>query len=268
MKRILASAVLLLGLVSARAQDYYIPRSNYKPVQSHSWKDSVHHVSYFFSFDMGVSVPMRDYGSRDTTHNFMIISPDSTHGKGFANVGFHTTLAGGVFVTPYMGFCVKIAYNENTFDETTLNGLINGRYTYTVNGNYDIWQFMGGFFGDFPLSKKSSLWVKGMVGLINADFPSFSIYNIPGLPYLSWDFTLQNANNLAYSLSLMYEQNISSNVSVIGTVSYSGAELNFPFMTYEFSGPYTNLPPPYTQHTPVTMSFGSLDFSVGLLFHF
>jgi len=268
MKRILLAIVLFFMLTPGKAQEYYIPRTNYKPVHSHSWKDSVRHISFFFSFDAGVSIPMRDYSSHDTTHNFMIISPDTTHGKGFANVGFHGSLAGGVFITPYVGFCVKIAYNQNSFDETDLNLLINGRYTYTINGDYSIWQFMGGVFGDFPLGKKSSLWVHGMIGLINVNFPSFSIYNLPGLPYLSWDFTLQNANNLAYSVSLMYERTISTNVSIIGTAAYTGSQLSFPNPTYEFSGPYYNLPPPYTQHTPVTMSFGSLDFSVGLLFHF
>lgn len=266
MKRIFCALILCSSL--CKAQEYYVPRSNYKPVHTHSWKDSAHHVSFFFSFGAGVSVPMRDYGSRDTTRNFMVIGPDSTHGKGFANVGFHGNMSGGIFITPYMGFCVKLAYNQNTFDETTLNVLINGQYTYTINGDYDIWQFMGGVFGDFPLGKKSSLWVQGTIGLINANFPSFSIYNLPNLPYLSWDFTLQNANSLAYSASLMYEQAISANVSIIATASYTGSELSYPFMTYEYSGPYTNLPPAYTQHTPVTMSFGSLDFSVGLLFHF
>jgi hypothetical protein len=271
MKKILLSAVLLFLLTRGKAQDYYIPRTNYHPKHIHTWKDSIPRITYFFSFDIGISIPMRDYGSRDTTHNFMIYGPDSTNGKGFANVGFHASVSAGIFITPSVGVCAKIANNVNTFDQSSLNLLVNGQYSYAINDNYQIWQYMGGIFGNFHLGKKSSLWVQGMVGLINANFPSFSIYNLPQKsfpPNLSWDFTFPDANDLAYSLSLTYEKPISFNVSLIATATYTGSELIYPTFTYSFSGPYTGLPQPYTQNTPITMSFGSLDISVGMLFHF
>lgn len=257
--------------ISCMAQDYYVPPSSYHPGRIHTWHDSTPRVSFFFSFDVGVSVPLRNYGSRDTTRNFMIYGPDSTHGKGFANTGFHGSISGGIFITPYMGFCVKIAYNQNTFDQSTLNLLVNGQYIYAINSDYTIWQFMGGVFGNLQVGKKSSLWVQGMAGLINANFPSFSIYNFPlniFPPNISWNFTFPDANDLAYSLSVSYEKPFSLNASFIATASYTGSELIYPTFTYNLSGPYSNLPPPHTQHTPMTMSFGSLDFSVGLLFHF
>ena len=251
-------ASLFLGLILfysvCRAQDYYRPPVSHQPRHNNGWKDSV---------------PMRDFGSRDTTRNFMIIGPDSTNGKGFANVGFHASANGGIFITPNFGVSLKIGYNENTFDDATLNLLINGRYDYTINNNYTIWQFMGGVFGNFPLGKKSSLWVNGMAGLINANFPSFSIYNMPNFPAdVSWNFTLPNANDFAYSFSIAYEKPISENISFTGTVSYTGSELAYPSLSWSLTGPYTQLPIYYTQHYPVTMSFGTLDFAIGLLFHF
>lgn len=274
MKRIFVSLFFALSsslFTYCKAQDYYVPSADHHHGHAHTWKDSLHRISFFYSFDLGVSVPLRDFGSRDTTHNFMIYGPDSTHGKGFANTGFHGSMSGGVFITPYMGLCAKIGYNENTFDETMLNLLVSGQYAYSINDNYSIWQFMGGVFGDFPLGKKSSVWVQGMVGLINVNFPSFSIYNLPQNifpPYVSWNFSFPNASDLAYSVSITYEKPISTNVSLTVTGSYTGSDLMYPTLSYTLTGPYSGLPISHTQDTPVTMSFGSLDFSVGLLFHF
>lgn len=268
MRRLLCAFILLASVCNG--QDYYMPPVNHHPGHGNNWKDSIKKAAFFFSFDMGVSVPFKDYASRDTTRNFMIIGPDSTNGKGFANAGFHAGFSGGFFLTPNFGLCAKVAYNQNSFDETTLNLLVNGNYSYSINDNYSIWQFMGGIFGNFQTGKSSSVWLQGMIGLINANFPSFSIYNLPQNlfpPYLSWNFTLSNASDFAWCVSASYEKAISENVSLLGTVCYTGSELVYPSLTYNLSGPYYNLPPPYTQNTPVTMSFGSLDFSVGLLFH-
>jgi hypothetical protein len=217
-----------------------------------------------------LSVPLKDFGSKDTARNFMVIGPDSTNGKGFANLGFHGSATGGVYINPQFGFCAKIAYNENTFDGSTLNTIINGNYTYSINSNYSIWQFMGGIFINLQTDKNSAFWFQAMVGDINANFPSFSIYNLPARqfpPYLSWNFTLPNANDLAYMVSIGYEKALSRNIGFMVTLSYTGSELVYPSLTYNFTGPYTNLPQPYTQHTAVTMSFGSVDFGAGLIFH-
>lgn len=267
MKKVFCALLLFSSLCNA--QDYYIPHAMHRPGQNHKWSDTTSKITYFFSFDLGVSIPMRDYGSTDTTHNFMIYGPDSTHGKGFAKTGFYGSISGGAFITPNFGVCAKIAYNENTFDESMINLLVNGQYNYTINDHFVVWQFMGGAFADIRIGKRASVWVQGMAGLIHANFPSFSIYNAYFFPpYISWNFSLPNANDLAYSASLSYEQPISANVSVMLTASYTGAELVYPTLTYNLSGPYYNLPPPYTQHTPVTMSFGSMNLSAGLLFHF
>ncbi len=267
MKKIIYLFILFSSF--CHAQDYY-----YQPVQPHQSnytkpKDTLRFKNYFFSFSIGLSLPVRDYGSRDTSRNFMIYGPDSSHAKGFANLGFHASINGGVFLTPHVGLAVKIAYNENSFDQNTLNTILNGNYSYSINGNYHIWQIMGGAFVNYRVDKESWLWVQGMVGLINADFPSFSILGLPVFPpQISWNFTLPNANAVAYSLSIGYEKAISQNVSFITTLTYLGAELSYPSLTYDITGPYTGLPLPYTQHYPVTMSFGSIDFSLGLIVHF
>jgi len=269
MRRLLCVFMLFSSVCSA--QDYYIPLSSHQLRHVSSYKDSLKKTSSFISFNLGISIPMQQYGEKTTSSNFMVIGPDSTNGKGFANVGFHGNMNGGIFITPSFGVCAKVAYNENTFDESTLNLLVSTtpstNCTYTINGNYSIWQFMGGIFGNIQLGKTTSVWVQGMAGLINANFPSFSIYNLPNLNYVSWNFTLPNAYNLAYSLSLSFEKATSQNVSLLATLSYTGAELIYPSLTYNYSSPYYIFPPPYTQNTPVTMSFGSLDISVGLLFH-
>lgn len=270
-KRSMSKKILLLLLLFSsicRGQDYYIPQTNhnYQPRQQNTYKDTNKKVSCFFSFDLGISQPLRDYGAKTTSNNFMIIGPDSTNGKGFANLGFHLSISGGIFITPNFGFCTKFTYNQNNFDADYLNLLTTGQCSYSILGDYGIYEFMGGGFGNFQLGKTTSIWVQGMVGLINANFPAFSIYNLPGYQYLSWNFNLTNSNAFVYSLSIGFEKGLSQNISLIGTVSYSGAELSF-IQTYYYSGPYTNLPPPYTQATPVTMAFGSLDFSAGLLFH-
>lgn len=205
----------------------------------------------------------------------MIWGPDSTNGKGFANVGYHGNMSFGAVLSPppgpvAFGICGKIGFDVNNFDEMTLNQLVNGAYTYSVNGNYTIWQFMGGAFADFQLGRTTSVRIQGMAGLINANFPSFSIYNLPVppfLPYLSWNFTLPDASDFAYSLSIDFEKGISKRTSIALTVSYTGAELSYPGLTYNFSGPYLGLPPAYTQNTPVTMAYGSLDITIGILFH-
>jgi hypothetical protein len=273
MRRLLFAFILFASV--CHGQDYYIPPANHNPHAgySNSRKDTLKKVTSFISFDLGVSIPLREYAEKTTTNNFMIIGTDSTNGKGFANVGFHGSLCSGVFITPSFGACLKIVYNENSFDEssinTMVNGIPNGNYIYSINGSYNIWQFMVGAFGNFQLGRTTSVWIQGMGGFIDANFPSFSIYNLPPnlfIPYLSWNFTLPDATDFAYSLSISFEKGLSQNVSLIGTASYSGAELVYPGISYNFTGPYTNLPS-YTQTTPVTMAYGSLDISVGLLFH-
>jgi hypothetical protein len=256
-------------------QDYYYPPTQYHSTPYAKPRDSLKGTAFFFSFDLGLSLPVRDYGSKDTARNFMIIGPDSTHGKGFANLGFHAHIEGGVFLSQNYGIAVKIAYNENSFDETTLNGIINGNYDYAINSNYNIWQFMGGVFGNYQADKNSTLWVQGMVGVIEANFPSFTIYNLPASiapPSLSisWNFSFPNATDFAYSLSIGYEKRISQNMSFITTLCYSGAELVYPALSYTLTSPYSTTNPffSHTQNTPVTMPFGSVDFSLGLLFHF
>lgn len=269
MRRLLCALILFSSV--CYGQDYYIPRTSHQPRQGNSNRDSIKRTASFISFNLGVSVPLREYAQKTTTTNFMVIGPDSTNGKGFANTGFHGNMNGGVFITPSFGLCTNIAYNDNTFDESTLNALVSTtpstNCTYTINGSYSIWQIMGGAFGNFQLGRTTTLWVQGMAGLINASFPSFSIYNLPNFPYVSWNFTLPNANAFAYSLNISFEKATSENVSLIATVSYTGAELSYPSLTYNYTSPYYTFPPPYTQHTPVTMAFGSLDISVGLLFH-
>jgi opacity protein-like surface antigen len=271
--------IFLFILISSfcYGQDYYNPppaRQNAVPYTRLKDTTSANNP-WFFSFNLGLSVPVRDYGSKDTSHNFMIIGPDSTHGKGFANLGFHASINGGIFLSKNYGIAIKIAYNQNSFDETGLNTIINGNYDYSINSSFFIWQFMGGVFGNYQVDRNSWFWVQGMVGVIHANFPSFSIYNLPAYVAptsldVSWNFTFPDASNFAYSLSAGYEKAISHNVSFITTLTYSGSELVYPGLSYNLTSPFTVTNPFYThtQSTPITMSFGSVDFSLGLIFHF
>jgi hypothetical protein len=257
MKRILF--LLILFSSACMAQDYYYQPKPAPYTRPHSaYKDSLHQRMFFLSINAGLSVPLRDYGSKDTAHNFMIIGPDSTNGKGFANIGFHGCIKGGIFLGPNYGLVGKLGLNYNTFDASTLNTIINGYYYYTINGGFSIWQFMGGAFANFKLEDNQSIWLEGMIGAVDANFPSFTvtIYN------LAFNFDLQNATDFAWSLDMGYEKEITDNVSFVANITYTASELIYPTQTYNkyYYGSYT-------QHTPVTMSFGSLDFSIGLLFH-
>ncbi len=247
-----------------QAQDYARPSThNYTRPYTTSGRDSLRFKKMFFSFNAGVAVPEGEYASRDTAKNFMILGPpDSTDGKGFANIGFHFNLNGGIFITPHFGIIAKAAFDYNTFDEIALNSSLGSNLSYTIDESYHILQYMFGIFGRFNIDNTSFIWVQGTVGLINANFPSFTgtvIYNKQAYLYT---FSLDNANVFAYSLGFGLEKEIHGPLSFILNASYTGSELSYPTMTYNRY--YTSS---YTQNTPVTMSFGSIDITMGLLFH-
>ncbi len=252
------------SLCTLSAQDYYrhpvTPPENYR--QNNHFKDSLQRKSFFFAFNAGLSVPLRSFGSKDTAADFMIpTNSDSTHAKGFATVGFHIDAKAGYFLFPQFGLLAKISYNYNSFDANTLNNIINGYYYYTVNGGYSIWQFMGGVFGNFQVSPVSSLWIEGMIGDIHANFPSFSVSD----GYVTLTGRLADANNLAGSLSIGIDYTINDNVSFIGSLSYSGATLSYPTSYYTGSGK-GYVTSSYTQIHAITMPYGNLDLSIGLIF--
>jgi hypothetical protein len=272
-KHILALLVLSSSLCSA--QDYYQPPSRFSNTpHTHSLIDTARpkseqfgQSSFFFSFTAGVSIPMRDFGSKDTSQYFMIpTNTDSTHAKGFANVGFHFTLKGGFSLTPNFGLMADISYNYNTFDAATLNNIINGAYYYSITGNYNIWQFMGGAFLRFEANPTTFFRIEGMLGDIRSGYPSFSVSN--GSETISG--TLSPASDLCYSFSLGLEEEINETVSFIAEINYTGADLSYPTSRYTYSGFGVPPVPPFTftQNYPVTMPYGSLKFSVGVLFHF
>ncbi len=247
-----------------QAQDYYMPRnpaSSPKPQNYARFKDSIPAKRYFIALNLGISIPLGGFGEKDTNQYFMIpTNTDSTHAKGFANVGFHINAKGGIFLSQNFGLLAKVGYSVNTFDANSLNSIINGYYYYSVSGNYSIWQIMGGAFIRLPISDATSFRAEGMLGGIYANYPTASVSN--SLETIS--FKLSNASDFAYSLSIGIEQEIDDNFSFTGGITYTGAELNYPTATYTYSGTVAGT---YYQRYPVSMSYGSLDFSIGLIYH-
>lgn len=263
-KRLLCILLLCSSLCSA--QDYYMPRSPSHPtgpMNRYTAKDSLKRKNFFISFNAGVSIPLGDFGKKDTNNLFIIpTNSDSVNAKGFANIGFHFNAKGGVFLTPNIGLLAKIGYSYTTFDANTLNNIINGYYYYTIVGNYNILQVMGGGFANFPVSQNTSIWVEGMLGNITTGYPSISVSN----GVYTIDISPSTANDLAYSFSFGLEQVINPTLSFMANLSYTGAEISYPTCDYTFIGYATN---PITVHQihPVTMSYGSIDISIGLMFH-
>ncbi len=242
------------------AQDYVqTNRPNYtRPFQKYN--DSLRKRNFFISVAFGIAYPTGEYGSKDTAHNFMIIGPDSTNAKGFANLGFHANISAGVFISKHVGVMGKFALDYNTFDVSTLNAYVNGlNYQYTLNEPFYIKQYMLGLFGNFKTNPTTTIWLQGMAGLISANFPAFTVT----INTYNFDFNLEDANVFAYSLGLGCEKMISHSTGFLFNLTYTGSELVYPTMSYNR---YYN-PPPYTQNTPVTMAFGSLDFTIGVVFH-
>lgn len=228
------------------------------------YKDTLHQKPFFFSFNAGLSAPLRQFASKDTSANFMILTNNNNStAKGYAQMGYQGFVNGGIFLSQNLGLLAKIQYNYNTYDVSSLNTTINGYYYYTLNGNYNIWQFMGGGFFTFKLAHSTNVWVDAMAGDIIANYPSYTAL-ISGIE--TYSGTLSQAKDLAYSFSTSLEFVINQNASFLFTVSYTGAILSYPTSTY--SETIYSIPSlPYTQYTPITMTYGSLDFSIGFLFH-
>jgi hypothetical protein len=256
------------------AQDYYTPPSRFRQPVAHNSQDSMRqtHVQqstqkpFFFSFNAGLSFPVKDFGNKDTAKNFMVIGPDSTNAKGFANVGFHIAVSGGYFLTPNFGVLAKFGYNYNTFNASALNNIINGYYYYDIDGSFSIWQAMGGLFGNFQLSHNASFWVQGMIGTMYANFPSFSILLGPE----SINGSLPHSSTLAYSGGIGFEFVITPITSFNINLSYTSSGVIYPTFSYTYLGTYPGWPPngyTYKQNTAVTMNYGDIDLTIGLLFH-
>lgn len=228
------------------------------------YKDTLHQKAFFFSFNAGLSAPLRQFASKDTSNNFMsLISNNTSNAQGFAQMGYHASVKGGIFLSQNFGVLAKIQYNYNTYDVSALNTILNGAYYYTINGNFNIWQFMGGGFFNAKLSRNLSVWVDGMAGDIIANYPSFTAL-IGGLE--TYSGTVTPSKGLGYAFSTSLEAAINENVSFLFAISYTGAIFSYPTSSYsETIGSATSLP--YTQYTPITMSYGSLDFSIGFLVH-
>ena len=254
----------LLTSVHCGAQDYYMPRNPAPTIKQQPYrhlKDSLPKRMYFISVNAGVSVPDGGFGEKDTTGFFMIpTNTDSTHAKGFANVGFHLNVKGGIYLSPTFGLLAKVGYSVHTYDANTLNNIINGYYYYTVNGNYSIWQVMGGAFLNLPLNELTSIRLEGMLGGIYSNYPTASVSN----SIETINFSLSNASDLAYSLSVSVEQVINDRTSFVAGITYTGATLSYPTATYTYTGLVTGT---YYQRYPISMSYGTIDFSIGMLFH-
>jgi hypothetical protein len=254
----------LLTALLCGAQDYYMPRKAAPaPQQYPHFKDSVPKKMYFISVNAGISVPLGGFGEKDTNQFFMIpTNNDSTHAKGFANVGFHINAKGGIYLSQNFGFLAKVGYSVQTFDANTLNNIINGYYYYSISGNYSIWQVMGGAFISLPINESTFFRAEVMLGGIYANYPTATVSN----SVESIKFSLSNASDFAYSLNAGIEQVINDNFSFIGSITYTGAELNYPTATYTYLINGVNVGTFY-QRYPVSMSYGSLDFSIGLIYH-
>jgi hypothetical protein len=263
-----------LALCSVNGQDYYMPHTSHALPPAHSYAqhhDSLPKHAFFASLNFGISIPTGQFAAKDTVSYFMIpTNTDSTHAKGFANVGYHVNFTCGGYLTPNIGLVANLGYEHHSFDANTLNNIINGYYYYSIDGNYNIYQFMGGGFLCLPLNDGTSNFkFQAMIGGIYANYPNstVSVTVTKGKTYQTENinFQLSNATDFAYSLGISFEQYITDNVSFTTGISYSGAELNYPNALYNYSGAFTAS---YYQRYPVSMSYGSFDISIGLAVHF
>jgi hypothetical protein len=226
-------------------------------------KDSLRPKAFFISVHAGVSIPVSAFGKKDTTANFMILTnTNSSNAVGFAKTGINLSAKGGYSISENFGVLAKVGYNYNAYDANTLNTILNGTYYYTLSGNYNIWQFMGGGFASYQPNPATTLRFEAMGGGIVANYPNF-LASIGGVETLSG--SLAQAHDFAYSFAICIDQAINQTVSFTGTISYTGALLTYPTSSYTLAS--GSVSTSYVQHTPISMPYGSIDFSIGFMFH-
>ena len=249
------------------AQDYYTPAQKPPPhpkAAAHKpFNDSLRQKPFFFALNAGVSFPILDFGAKDTTGNFMVLTNNnSTDAKGYATIGFHINAKGGYYLTPNFGLLAKVGLNHYGFDASSFNTTINGYYYYIITGSYNVWQLMGGGFATMPVNSSLSLRGEIMVGGIISNFPDFSA-DIGGVETFSG--SLAPAHDFAYSFSGGIEQVINETVSFTSSLSYTGALLSYPTSNYTLTSGTASKS--FYQNYPIFMKYGSIDLSIGLLFH-
>lgn len=186
-------------------------------------------VDAFKRFCLGVSIgpaiPIQDYGSTNIKGSMWDFnSPDSTTLRGFAQTGFHFDISLSYLITTDFGVIFYYGGNSNTFDVGSFSSAM-GYPSSNPSGAYYTAEYLVGPFINFPLSDKFTIKLNAMVGLVTNTYPTLSVNTADTFMV---ERTVNGGAGFGYSASAGLDYNITSSLSLLFNVSYTGSTILYP----------------------------------------
>ncbi len=247
MKKILVAIVLFSSM--CQAQDTAVSVKKKHNGFINYLKDTTRKRNFFFSLNAGLGIPVLDYGSTDIYKSYVFY--DTNRVVGMAVNGFHFNITAGALFIPQIGIVVKAGMDISSIDERIFS-LANPTWHYS--GGYKMWQLTGGLIFRFKIAKRSHVFIQPMIGIIQANYPTYTINN-DSLQLFKASFV--SSVNTAFNISGGFENELNPTISWYYTLGYTYSRIEY--TSYSFTIPSGPM--------PLVMTFGSMQATVGFIFH-
>lgn len=216
-------------------------------------KDTIRKRHFFVSVNGGLGIPTLDYGKYNGTSSLLLLN-NYSHAEGYAVNGLHTNFTTGYFLIPQLALVAKAGLDISSIDDRIFDKVYP---RYAFDGGFRIWQFMGGIITRFKIHKKTYVYAQEMAGIIYANFPTFSLSDTLG----SYSIGLNNSISFACNFCVGFENVLTRTISWNYNFGYTFSEFKYPSRVFSVPGAS------FTYNQPVTMAYGSMQLTVGFLFH-
>jgi len=223
----------------------------------------VHKLS--FGLNVGCGIPGGDFSKNDGTALPIANAKgaDTTKYNGFAKTGFHFNIYANYMFSTNVGATIVIGGTMNTFDAATLQTVANTNNTgspavVTSSGNYYVGQYLIGPYFAFPLgSDKVSLELKGLVGLVTANYPTIDYAEGLG----TGSIAVKSGSGFGYSGVVGLKYMLTDMFGLHLDVGYLGSSISYSSSTQTQS--YAGMSQSYTDPVSKTMSLSLIQVTIG-----
>jgi len=243
---ILSATLLTLGMLnSAKSQDL------------------AHKLS--FGLNVGVGIPGGDFSKNDGSALPLAntTTPDTTKYNGFAKTGFHFDVYGTYMFSSHVGAMLSLGGTMNSFDAATLQTVANSNggsgAVVTSSGNYFVGQYLVGPYVALPLgSNKLQLELKGLVGLVTANYPTIDYAQGLG----TGTITVKSGSGFGYRFGAGLKYMVADMIGLHFDLGYTGSSITYSSSTQTQS--FGSMSQSETDPVSKTMSLSLMQVTVGV----
>jgi hypothetical protein len=223
-KKAILSAFALLALFTVKAQDYVRPGGSYTPSTDNN-PTATGPKKFSLSLSMGSAIPLKDYASTYVKGSFWDFnSPDSTHLQGFAQSGFNMNVTASYLFSDEFGIKMMLGYSSNPFNINTFSATVGFPSYASTQTNYHVTEYMIGPYMSLLVAPKLRVELGAMIGLVTISYPEIVVALNDTLTD-TYDFN--GGNGFGYCFDAGAEYSITSNLSILINVAYTGSTIKY-----------------------------------------